>query len=329
MQFNSVKPGSFLIGAKSVTDKSNEIYETAMDTKLNVGAITKQHIASQANLNIARERALRKVGSTALDQASNKTVSDIYDKANAEVDKILKPARMAGALAAGTASISAGYLQLKEDQLRQQEKAAYNAERKKVNDAILEMNKSLENQAAENKKINDAQLELLEQKIADLKSGVKATANNTSASISSPTTTTTTGSSTSNSINPSPKQAFDYMKSLGVSDIHAKGILANIQGESGFRTGVKGDGGESGGLFQMHADRFTKMINAVPNWNTDWKGQIKFALQDDTAPQYLKTNFNNPVEAADWFLHNFERPNKVHRPGREKLNRSFIGSLQF
>ena len=322
MQFNSVKSGSFLFGAKSVADTSTDIYETAMDSKLNAGQITKQHIASQANQKIARERAIRNLGATALTQASQKKVSDIVDKAENDIDKILKPARMAGALAAGTSSISAGYLQLKENQLRQQEKEAYDAERKKVYDAILDMNKTREQQAAENEKVRKAQLELIEKRIAALKTKDEVSATDSPVSTSSAT-------STSNSINPSPKQAFDYMKSLGVSDVHAKGVLANIQGESGFRTGVKGDGGESGGLFQMYADRFTKMVNAVPDWKTNWKGQIKHALQDDTAPQYLKTNFNSAVDAADWFLHNFERPAKVHRADREKLNRSFIGSLQF
>jgi len=124
---------------------------------------------------------------------------------------------------------------------------------------------------------------------------------------------------------------FDYMvKEKGVSPTHAKGILANIEGESGFQTGVIGDGGESGGLFQMNAGRFTKMINNVPDWKTNWKGQIDNALTDDTAPQYLKTDFGgDAVAAADWFLHNYERPHESHRPDREQLNRSFIGGLGF
>lgn len=130
-------------------------------------------------------------------------------------------------------------------------------------------------------------------------------------------------------VNPSPREAYDYMRSLGVSDIHAKGILANIQGESGFQTGVMGDNGMSGGLFQMYDDRYRKMEQAVPNWRMNWKGQIKHALQDDTAPQFLQIQFNSPEEAADWFLENYERPAMEHRPGRKKLNRSFIPNLGF
>ena len=129
--------------------------------------------------------------------------------------------------------------------------------------------------------------------------------------------------------NPTPRQAYDYMRALGVSDIHAKGILANIEGESRFQTSVMGDNGMSGGLFQMYDDRYRKMERSVPDWKTNWRGQIQFALQDDTAPEYLQMNFNSPEEAADWFLENFERPAMEHRPGRRELNRSFIPQLGF
>ena len=129
--------------------------------------------------------------------------------------------------------------------------------------------------------------------------------------------------------NPTPRQAYDYMRALGVSDIHAKGILANIQGESGFQTSIMGDNGMSGGLFQMYNDRYRKMVGAVPDWATNGRGQIQHALQDDTAPEYLQMEFNSPEEAADWFLENFERPAMEHRPERRKLNRSFIPQLGF
>lgn len=130
--------------------------------------------------------------------------------------------------------------------------------------------------------------------------------------------------------NPTPRQAYDYMRALGVSDIHAKGILANIEGESGFQTGEdRGDGGMSAGLFQMYDTRKRAMIQAVPDWKTNWRGQIQFALQDDVAPEYLQMDFNSPEEAADWFMENFERPDPVHYGERRKLNRSFIPQLGF
>ena len=147
----------------------------------------------------------------------------------------------------------------------------------------------------------------------------------TSAGISS------TSQPLSGSENEIAKTMYNYMvDEKGVTPTHAKGILANIKGESGFRTDAIGDGGESGGLFQMYKDRFTRMVNNVPNWETNWKGQIDNALTDDTAPQYLKTDFGgDSVAAANWFLENFERPAEEHRPGRRVLNEQFIGNLGF
>ena len=128
---------------------------------------------------------------------------------------------------------------------------------------------------------------------------------------------------------PTPKAVYDYMRSKGVSDIHAKGILANIQGESGFDPAIPGDNGTSGGLFQHHAERFDKLKQAVPDWKTNWKGQIDFALQDDVGPAYLATPFDDPVAAADVFMTDYERPAEEVREQRRQLNRTFIPSLGF
>lgn len=128
---------------------------------------------------------------------------------------------------------------------------------------------------------------------------------------------------------PTPKEVYDYIRTKGVSDIHAKGILANIQGESGFDPAVRGDNGTSGGFFQHHADRFDKLKRAVPDWETNWKGQIDFALQDDVGPAYLATPFDDPVVAADVFMTDYERPAEEVREDRRQLNRTFIPNLGF
>ena len=128
---------------------------------------------------------------------------------------------------------------------------------------------------------------------------------------------------------PTPKEVYDYMRTKGVSDIHARGILANIQGESSFDPAAKGDSGTSGGFFQHHADRFDKLKRAVPDWETNWKGQIDFALQDDVGPAYLATPFDDPVAAADVFMTDYERPAEEVREQRRQLNRTFIPNLGF
>ena len=135
--------------------------------------------------------------------------------------------------------------------------------------------------------------------------------------------------------NPTPQQVYDYMRSKGVSDIHARGIVANNAGEAFMTpdgrlvTASVGDNGMSGGIFQMYDDRKRKMEQAVPDWKTNWRGQIDHALQDDSAPQYLQMKFADEVEAANWFMENFERPAEEHRPGRRNHNRDFLQNLGF
>lgn len=103
-------------------------------------------------------------------------------------------------------------------------------------------------------------------------------------------------------------QISEYLASK-MDDVHRLGILANIQGESGFDSGVLGDGKTSGGLFQHHATRFTNLVNKLgKNWATDWKGQIDFALSEPAGREYLAKRFKSAEDAAQWFTINFEVP---------------------
>jgi hypothetical protein len=114
--------------------------------------------------------------------------------------------------------------------------------------------------------------------------------------------------------------------STKMDNVHVAGIMANIQAESGFRPGVIGDNGTSGGLFQHHAERFRNMIAACggpDNWKTDWQGQIDFALSEPAGRKYLKLKFNSPEEASKWFTLYFEIPANKERVA---VSRSLIAS---
>ena len=104
---------------------------------------------------------------------------------------------------------------------------------------------------------------------------------------------------------------YNYLKSKGLSDIHAKGITVNIMRESGFKLGAHNPndpGAGSFGLFQWNAGRANKMMAAVPDWQTNWKGQIDYALGEDHGPRYLSTQFTTAGDAAyDWMKY-WERP---------------------
>jgi hypothetical protein len=104
--------------------------------------------------------------------------------------------------------------------------------------------------------------------------------------------------------------------STKMDNFHVAGIMANIQAESGFRPGVIGDNGTSGGLFQHHAERFRNMVAACGGpykWKTNWQGQIDFALSEPAGRKYLKLKFNSPEQASKWFTLYFEIPANKER----------------
>ncbi len=105
------------------------------------------------------------------------------------------------------------------------------------------------------------------------------------------------------------KAMYDYIKAKGYSDAQAKGIVVNIQRESGFRAGVaSGDDGGAGGLFQWKGSRQTPTVQELVK-NKNWKGQIDYALQEDVGPQYKSATAGmNAQKAADWWMTEWERP---------------------
>ena len=104
------------------------------------------------------------------------------------------------------------------------------------------------------------------------------------------------------------------MRSLGVSEASAAGILANIQYESGFDAfNATGDGGTSGGLFQHHNTRWDALKkyagDSGRNW-TDWHAQVDFALfgPGEAKDRGFNFNYTNAAAAAKWWVHHFEIP---------------------
>jgi len=122
----------------------------------------------------------------------------------------------------------------------------------------------------------------------------------------------------------SPGEVQSYLSSKGLDRNQVAGIMANIKAESSFRPGVLGDNGTSGGLFQHHKERFTAMRKAAgPNWQTNWKGQIDFALSEPAGQKYASIKFATPEEASKWFTIHFERPaNMVAKANSRSLDAS-------
>ena len=109
------------------------------------------------------------------------------------------------------------------------------------------------------------------------------------------------------------QEIYNYLMTRpGMDDIKARGILANIQAESSFYADAVeiGDMTNKGiGLFQhTFPARKEAFLKAVPDWKTNWKGQIDFALQEAEAQNYKNTNFPTVADSTRAFMLEFERP---------------------
>ena len=130
----------------------------------------------------------------------------------------------------------------------------------------------------------------------------------------------------------SPQAVYSYLKQLGVPETHALGILANIQGESGFQIGVTEKGGSKSGigLFQYtYPSRKSAFLKAVPDYKTNWKGQINYAIKSDpNTPLYLRRQFSSPEEAAENWMRQWENPDPGVYTDRRKEHNAFIKSFK-
>jgi len=122
-----------------------------------------------------------------------------------------------------------------------------------------------------------------------------------------------------------PKEIAAYLQSKGFDRNQIAGWLVNIKWESSFYPGayvaVDAGQGQSGGFFGFHdvvngKGLFTQMVKFTggPNsWQTNWRGQLDFALQDPRGQKYRSTKFKTPGEAAHWWTTHYEKPKDTEK----------------
>ena len=129
----------------------------------------------------------------------------------------------------------------------------------------------------------------------------------------------------------SQQEIYDYLMSKPkMTRNKALGIMANIKAESDFYSDAVeiGDMKNKGiGLFQhTYPSRKKEFVEKIPDWETNWKAQIDFALSESEAQNYINTTYNTPEEAVKAFMLEFENPKDQ---SEEAINRrvSYSDSL--
>lgn len=128
-----------------------------------------------------------------------------------------------------------------------------------------------------------------------------------------------------------PDEIYKYLTiDKGLSHEHAMGMLPNIVEESEFiydriQNDAKYDpdhskGRQGIGLFQYtEPTRRKKFVEAVPDWQTNWKGQIDFALSEPETKKYLDQKFDTLEDASRYFTTDWERPKNRYRQAEKRL----------
>ena len=113
----------------------------------------------------------------------------------------------------------------------------------------------------------------------------------------------------------SRQEVYDYlMTKPGMTRNKALGIMANIEAESSFyidavQIGNMKDEDRGIGLFQhTFPSRKNGLKEQVPDWETNWKAQIDYALNEQEAKNYMNTTYDSPEEATKAFMLEFEKP---------------------
>jgi hypothetical protein len=120
---------------------------------------------------------------------------------------------------------------------------------------------------------------------------------------------------TNNPVGPKEIEAA-LLKWPGMTKYHLQGIMANIGAESKYNVASFAPhdppddhtAGPAGGLFQWHGSRYNNFIKTVPDWRTNWPGQLAFAFSEAETAQYLGRKFANGYAASAAWTTDWERP---------------------
>ena len=129
--------------------------------------------------------------------------------------------------------------------------------------------------------------------------------------------------------NPNSGQAmYHYLTDIkGMRDSQARAVLANFLHESAWKPGgLNPDdrGKPSWGMAQWRGPRRALLEKHVPDWQTNWQGQLDFMFEHDqpydrkVLSRFMERDFKTPEEASAYFTERWERPQHGRQKGLER-----------
>lgn len=347
MQFNSVRTGNYAQAASAVTKNTDSIYDTARATSADFTKIAKEVLKGRSNERQTADAAKYQAELQKMKGENLVEMEKMKRDLEKDVRDIKRPAQRMAGITAALGSMSEAYGYGVERRERKEAAAKREARELKRDQQITD----LMNDTGGKFNPEDYGIGPRPQAPKFDEDGNLIPPTNTDPGSSQPTatgvSTATAPTSTGTKLTPSgpaPKgsvsrqEVFSYLtKDKGLSKNKALGLMANIDRESSFRIAPGGgDGGNSFGMLQWNNNygRSDKMKQSVPDWQTNWKGQIDHALSGNQLPEYnkvtqtfLNTTFNSPSEAAAYWSNNWEIPSD--KAGAIKKQDQFISGYNF
>ena len=337
MQFNYSNSANYLAGGAQVSNTLIDTYDTSQKTGTNVNKLVQAQSKRRAQQRKNAIDQVTTVGDKAVDIQTGMKLTDMDAKLKKDIRNINRPAKMAGALAATVDTGNAYLMYDKERKLKLKEDAEYKAAGQTQMDL---MKKSFEAQMKAMKSRSEVETLKLEKLRKEFnQSGTQPTnSSDTPQTIASTSTASPVQAIAPSGGNVDRQEVYTYLtKSKGLSKNKALGLMANIDRESTFRSNpAGGDGGNSFGMLQWNNTygRSDLMKQNVPDFATNWKGQLDHALSQNQLPEYNQfiskfknTTYSSPQAASEAFLRNWERPADV--AGDIAKNNQFIEGYNY
>lgn len=325
------------IGAQT-SRNFTDLYRTAQQNSPDVNELVKtgNNIAfAKKKTRLQAQHDIQKTGFAAVEA---KKTRDMQTKLNEDVKDILAPAQRFAGIVAGLGAVSSGAIMFKnnlEDKREEEELKAEQSELRKLQMELTQQtladNKSLTDMRTKNLELDRQRLLQMQESTPNQSVSGTGSENLGVSSDQGPAILPSGG-------DVSRQDVYDYLTTKhGLSKNHAYGLMANIDRESTFRVNpAGGDGGNSFGLLQWNNTygRSQLMKKNVPDWQTNWKGQIDHALSQNQLPEYnsvtstfLNTDYKTPQAASEYFLRQWERP--LHIEDDIRKNNQFIAGYNF